>query len=240
MGLLLAASLAVFLGANVWKRALPAREIRLEGNVIVPSAEILKLAAISRGAKLYEIDLAAVRARIERNPYVRSVSVNRDGPEGITITVDERTPLAAIIGHAPLYIDGDGAVLPAYRSGPAFDLPVLTGALPQQDCVPGRRITAPSVREALDLLLLAREMGEDMAQEISEIMVREDGDLVVTTSDAGVPVVVGTGNLPMKLVKFEAFWREIAARRGPQDLQYVDLRFEDQVVVRWNDSAVRR
>lgn len=240
MGLLLTGALAVFMGANLWKRDLPVQNLRVEGNVIVPGDEILKLAAIPRGTKLFDVNLAAIRTRIEQNPYVRSVSVNRDGPEGITITVDERVPIAALAGNALLYIDEDGVVLPAYHSGRVFDLPVLTGALPAAECAPGRRITKAAVREALDLVLLAREVDDELAQGISEIALREDGDLVVTTADAGIPVVIGRGNLPMKLVKFNAFWREIAARRGPQDLQYVDLRFEDQVVVRWNGSPVRR
>jgi cell division protein FtsQ len=240
MGLLLTGALAVFTGANFWKRDLPVRNLRVEGNVIVPGAEILKLAAIPLGTKLFDVNLAAVRARIERNPYVRSVSVNRDGPEGITITVDERVPIAALAGSVLLYVDEDGVVLPAYHSGRVFDLPVLTGALPASECAPGRRMTKAPVREALDLVLLAREVDDELAQGISEIALREDGDLVVTTADAGIPVVIGRGNLPMKLLKFNAFWREIAARRGPQELQYVDLRFVDQVVVRWNGSPVRR
>ena len=53
-----------------------------------------------------------------------------------------------------------------------------------------------------------------------------------------MPVLFGQGNVPEKLVKFDSFWKDYVARDGVQDLQYVDLRFEDQVVARWNRETV--
>ena len=43
----------------------------------------------------------------------------------------------------------------------------------------------------------------------------------------------------MKLVKLDGFWKEIVYHRGPNDLDYIDLRFADQVVVRWNKDNER-
>jgi cell division protein FtsQ len=239
MGLLVIGVLAATLGANAWKRDLPVRAVAIEGNSIVPSAEVLKLAEIPKSTKLFDVDIAAVRRRLLQNPFIRSVSVNREGSSGIMIALEERVPLAALVADQLLYIDDEGYVLPATKSERMFDLPVLTGALPLADCRPGRCITKPSVTEALDLLLLSRGISDELYRGISEIAVREDGDLVVYTSDAGVPVIVGQGELPVKLAKFDGFWREVVARRGPQQLQYVDLRFEDQVVVRWNGSSAQ-
>jgi cell division protein FtsQ len=240
MGVLLVAVLVIALSANAWKRDLRVRVVEVEGNTIVPSAEILNLAEIPKNIRLVDVDIAGVRRRVQQNPFVRTVSVNREGPAGIMIDLEERVPLAALAAEQLLYIDDEGYVLPAMKSEQMFDLPVLTGALPPADCKPGRRITKPAVMEALDLLLLSREVGEELYRGISEIAIREDGDLVVYTSDSGVPVMVGRGDLPMKLAKFDGFWREIVSRRGPQQLQYVDLRFEDQVVARWNGSSAQQ
>jgi cell division protein FtsQ len=240
MGVLLVAVLVIALSANAWKRDLPVKVVEVEGNTIVPSAEILSLAGIPKNIRLVDVDIAGVRRRVQQNPFVRTVSVNREGPAGIMIALEERVPLAALAVEQLLYIDDEGYVLPARTSEQMFDLPVLTGALPPADCMPGKRLTKPAVMEALDLLLLSREIGEELYRGISEIAIREDGDLIVYTSDSGVPVIVGRGDLPMKLTKFDAFWREIVSRRGPQQLQYVDLRFENQVVARWNGSAAQQ
>lgn len=240
MGLLLMGVLVVALGANSWKRSLPVGSVRVEGNVLLATQEILRLANVAPHAMLFDVNLAAVRRRVAQNPFVRSVSVNRDGPEGITINVEERVPLAVLAADRLLYIDPEGFVLPVSKTGRLLDLPVLTGALPPAECVPGLRLREPGVREALDLLLLSRQVGDDLSMRISEINIQSGGELIVYTAELGVPVLFGKGDLPMKLVKFDGFWREIVPLRGAQQLRYVDVRFEDQVVVRWNASAARQ
>lgn len=237
MGVLIIAIVAVALGANSWKRDLPVSGVRTLGNSIVPASEILKLAAIPKNARLFSVDLGAVQRRVRENPFLRSVSVNRQGPEGISIEVEERQPIALLVKEQLLYVDEEGVVLPVVKSELLFDLPVLTGALPDADCVPGKKISRESVREALHLLVLSRAISDELFRRISEVEVCENGDLLLHTADAGVPVVVGRGEIAMKLVKFDAFWRQIVERRGPQQLRLVDLRFEDRVIARWNDKS---
>ncbi len=54
------------------------------------------------------------------------------------------------------------------------------------------------------------------------------------SAEGGVPIIFGRGELPSKLVRLETFWNDIVRTRGPQNLQYVDLRYQDQIVARWN------
>jgi cell division protein FtsQ len=240
MGTLLLGVVGAAIGAHSWKQDLPVSTIRVEGNAIVSSAEILGLAAIPRQAKLFAVDLAAVQKRVLQNPFIRAVSVNRQGPGGITITVRERRPIALLAAGELLSVDEEGTVLPAVRSDQLFDLPVLTGALSDAECKPGQRITKQPVQEALYALAAARRVDEDLFRQISEIAVHESGALVMHTAEAGVPVILGQGDVPRKLVMFDGFWRQIVERRGPKYLQQVDLRFEDQVIARWNDGLARQ
>jgi cell division protein FtsQ len=240
MLVLIVAVVVVALGANSWKRDLPVSNVRAEGNTIVPTAEILRLAAIPKDTKLFSVDIAEVQKRVRQNPFIRAASVNRQGPEGISIAVEERTPVAILIMDQMLYIDEEGVVLPLLKSERLFDLPVLTGALPEAECIPGRRVTSASILEALHLLSISRVISDELFRRISEVQVSESGDLVIYSAEAGVPVLVGHGDLPTRLLKFDSFWRQIVERRGPQQLQQVDLRFEDQVVARWNAGLARR
>ncbi len=231
---------AVALGAHSWKRDLPVSSVRVEGNAIVSSSELLQLAAIPRNARLFSVDLAAVRKRILQNPFIRAASVNRQGPGGITITVTERRPVALLAAGQLLAVDEEGIVLPAVKSDQLFDLPVLTGALPENECVPGKRISGPAVHEALNALASARQMDEELFRRISEIAVSANGTLVMFTAEGGVPIILGRGEMPSKLVLFDGFWRQVVERRGPKYLQQADVRFADQVIARWNDGPTRQ
>jgi cell division protein FtsQ len=237
MVLLLVVTVGIALGANLWTRDLAVREIRTEGNRILTSNEIQTLAAIPKHQKLFDVDLNQARKRIQANQFVRTVSVNREVPDCISITVEERVPVAAIAGDRMVYIDADGVILPPARSEYIFDLPVLTGALPQSECVPGKRVTSEVLREALQIVVTAQKISDDFYRLISEVHIDPANSIELFTSEAGVPVIFGRGDVAGKMVKLEAFWREFVSQRGAKTLRYIDLRFEDQVVVRWNDSA---
>jgi cell division protein FtsQ len=237
MVLLLMVAMGVALGANLWRRDLVVKDIRTEGNRIVASSEILALAAIPKNQKLFEVDLNQARKRIQANQFIRTVAVNRDVPDRISITIEERVPVAAIVGEKMLYIDAEGVVLPPARSEYIFDLPVLTGALPQSECVPGKRVTSDVLREALQIITTAQKISDDFCRLISEIHIDPAHSIELFTSESGVPVIFGRGDVAGKMVKMEAFWREFVSQRGAGELQYIDLRFEDQVVVRWNQTA---
>ena len=89
------------------------------------------------------------------------------------------------------------------------------------------------MRQALTLIRMAEEAGEELYRRISEVHVRADGGLLVYTTESSVPVLFGAGELARKLVTFDGFWKSIVGRRGVTALRSVDLRFADQVVVRW-------
>ena len=225
--------LVAAVAANRWKRDLRVGSIRAEGNRIVTEQEILDLAAVRKGDRLFGVDLLGLRKRVEANPFLRSVEVSRDLPDEILISVTERTPIAVAVGDRQVYLDAEGFVLPPARSAEMFDLPVLTGTLPRSECVPGKAVNDENVREALSLLATARAIDDDLYRLISEIHLDGDRDIVLYTAESGVPVIVGHARGAKKLVELDGFWTGVVARRGAQDLQSIDLRYDDQVVVRW-------
>jgi len=240
MALFLALGAGITLGANMWKKDLRVARVYAEGNRIVTEREILTLAAIPKDEKLFAVDLFAARRRVEGNQFIRSASVKREAPDGIRIAVVERTPIAALVLDRILYVDEEGYVLPPVKSEEIFDLPVLTGDLPAAECTPGHRVTGTNIREALEILSVARNVGDELYHLISEVHLEGGKDIVLFTAESGVPVVFGHGDAVIKMVTFDGFWKQIVMQRGATELKTVDLRYTDQVVVRWqnDDDAV--
>jgi cell division protein FtsQ len=234
--LLLSGVVTMAVTANSWKRDFRVLRIRTQGNTIVADSDIVRMAAILRNGKLFDVDLNGARLRVQQSPFMKSVSVAREIPDGITITVTERRPIAALILDRILYLDAEGYVLPPIRSGHVFDLPVLTGELPATDCLPGQQIRTRRLREALEILTTAERIGDDLYHMISEVHCAGDSTYVLFTAESGVPVVLGRGDIALKLVKFDGFWKQIVMQRGATHLKTVDLRFADQVVVRWDEG----
>lgn len=236
MVLLAVVVFSAIVGANSWKEDLKIREIRVEGNNVVPTGEILTLAKVSSSEKLFEVDLYAVQKRVMQNSFIRNVSATRHVPGILTIRVEERIAVAAVILEDVVYLDADGVVLPPSRSEHLFDLPVVTGTLDPSTLVPGKRVAAANVMEALSILATAHAIDEEIFMKISEVNLRGTGDIVLYSSEYGVPVIFGHGDAGPKLVKLNVFWKEFVTRQGAHELLYVDLRFHDQVVVKWRNE----
>ena len=234
LSVLLVGTVGIVLSANGWKRDLHVRSVRVEGNALLTSAEILSLAAIPTGKYIYDLDLYDIRQRIQQNHFVKNADVDRHLSGELTIAVVERVPVATLVMNHLLYLDGEGYVLPAVRQERVFDLPVITGSIPPADCVPGRQISDGPVREALEILAMSRCGPNEFEQLISEIHIGPDSALRILTNESGIPVEFGKGNDALKLAMLEGFWNTYVLRRGASELANIDLRFADQVVVRWN------
>ena len=63
--------------ANLWKEDLRVLDVQVKGNGIVSAKEIVSLAGVAKGEKLFGVDLFAAQERIMKNQFLRSASVNR-------------------------------------------------------------------------------------------------------------------------------------------------------------------
>ncbi|MGA9115906.1 MAG: FtsQ-type POTRA domain-containing protein [Bacteroidota bacterium] len=234
--LLAAAVAGLAAGASGWKEDLTVTRIEVRGTKVLTEGEIVRRAGVRPGDRLFALDLFAVRCSLERNPFVGSAFVERDAPGRLILTVQEREPVAVAAAGRLVPLDAGGMGLPEVESERIFDLPVLTGLAPGDLPEPGRRAVHPALREALRVLGAARRLDEGLFRQISEVHIGPGGDLVLYTAEHGVPVRFGRGGIGEKLLKFEAFWRDIVGHRDAGELRSVDLRFRDRVVVRWKEG----
>ncbi|MEX1140114.1 MAG: FtsQ-type POTRA domain-containing protein [Bacteroidota bacterium] len=223
-------------GANFWKSSLTVHRVLVHGNSVVQTNEILQLAHVNDGARMYDLDLLKIQKDVVSHYFIKAVLVERDLPSTIRIKVTERAPVAMINPGELRYLDPDGVVLPHSVSGELFDLPLIGGIPPDVSPKVGATLTHSDIQEALTILSTARLVNKEMFHLISEVRLRNGGDIVLYTAEGSVPVLFGRGNVASKLVRLETFWNGIVRERGSRLVQYIDVRFDDQVVVRWKDQ----
>ncbi len=222
--------------ANFWKSNLRINHIIVTGNQIVETNEILQFSHLQRGMGMYDVNLSEVQRGVLSNFFIRDVTIERDLPSTLHINVVERSPLVMVNSHDVVYLDEDGVVLPHSISRAVFDLPILSGISSTVGLKVGGTINDADVREALRIITGAKLVSKELYHSISEIHLRDGGDIILYSTEGGVPIIFGHGNIANKLVRLELFWKEIVRERGSRNLQYVDLRYEDQIVVRWNNE----
>jgi len=227
-------ALAAWLGTIQWKEHLTVSGIVVEGERILTKEEIVKLAQVSLKTKMYDVDLISIQKNIEQNHFVKSAVVTRDAPATIRISVEERMPIAllAVPGKGGmLYIDDEGYVLPHVSSQAIFDLPVISGIDSLADVAIGECTSQADILAALEALKTAQRVSNELFHLVSEVRIHSGHDMVLYSADTGVPIIFGRGDAVKKMVKLDAFWKKFVAEQGSQDIRYIDIRFEDQVVV---------
>ena len=99
--------------------------VQVTGTHRVPAFQVRRAAAVPMGRQLARVDLAAIQARVESVNAIRSASVSRSWPHGITVSVVERQPVAVVDRGSVLQaVDEAGVLFGSYRQRPA-GLPLI-------------------------------------------------------------------------------------------------------------------
>ena len=198
-------------------------EISVSGSKLLRPDEVVWLAGLRKGGNLFEADLQDAVNRLQSHPLIRETLLLRKPPVGLMISIREREPLA-LVSHA------DDGMLGLDREGTLFDLPAVPLDLPVVTATDAARDSSGALQLS-DLgrfLERVKTSSPELLEEISEIRLREDAELRVVLSRPGPSLHMRLGNAAHQCANYLAY-RDGARMDWTAD--YIDLRFENQVVV---------
>ena len=219
--------------------ALQVQHISVKGNVRLSAGEVRALADGIRGRSILTADLSAYRRRLLDSPWVADVALRRVLPSTVEVFVSERQPMGLCRLQKQLFlVDRAGTVIdefgPQYAS---FDLPIIDGLV---------RPPSPSGQPAIDerrAELAARVLDAiaprpDLARSLSQIDVADLHDAVVLIEGDTALLHLGEDRFLERLQSYVDV--APALRERVQDIDYVDLRFQDRLYVRPVAAARKR
>jgi len=200
----------------------------VSGNVAAEIRALTKLEPNQRINLLF-VKEKVVRETVLKHPRIRSAVVRKWYPNALMIEGHERQPVAVVPCGALYLIDRDGYVLDTASSLDQVQgqYPFITGINADQ-IVLGQPIPTKAVSRALDLFACVRDVSPALAKTMSEVRVGEDEGLTLVLS-GGVEVWFGTGEFVDRLAALDLFAQK---RRNLELLEYIDLRFKNQIVYR--------
>jgi hypothetical protein len=82
-----------------------------------------------------------------------------------------------------------------------------------------------------------RVYDEALYREISEVRREPDGEYTFLSADGAIPIRAGRpADIPARLAKLDAFLTRVVASAGTGKADYIDLRWDGQVVVKWHTT----
>jgi len=204
------------------------RDVEFKGMTRVETAEVESLLADLTGQNILLVPLQSYEKRIEMHPRVERVSMKRVLPDKVTCRVEEREPVALIFTDQFLEVDRFGMVMEDDEFSAILDLPIITG-LSKKDVTVGKLNKNNMLQNALQVLALCKSLGGNFAEGISELRV-SDGGVSIRSLERDCVILLGEGDYPNRLKKYFLL-KDTLAEKG-EDAGIIDLRFDDQVVLR--------
>jgi len=191
--------------------------------------EILALAGVARGNDLLRLNLKRMGEQIAKNPWVETVHIRRFFPDGLSIAITERTPVAIVNMGYIYYLDARGNVFKVLNKGDRLDYPVVTGF--SEDEMNSDPVgTREALQATCELLRVLQEKGGFIMADISEIHYDKGyGFTLFTVSDA-LTVKVGSGDFAAKVERLSRIYQTLMAQRPA--IQYIDLDYSDRIIVK--------
>jgi len=195
----------------------------------VTREEILGLAGVEPGKDLLRMDLKRMGEHILQNPWVETVRINRYLPDGISINITEREPLAIVNMGFIYYLDKNAKVFKVLNQGDKLDYPIVTG-FSEEGLNSDPKGTGKALKATCELLKILREKGAFILADVSEIHYDEGYGFTMFTASGAIPVKVGAEEFASKIERFAHIYHDLMLQRTT--LQYIDLDYNDKIIVK--------
>jgi cell division septal protein FtsQ len=210
------------------------RRVEISGTRLLAPHQVLAASGIHAGQNVWE-ELRPLERALRANPAVAAATVSRHLPGTLRIRIEEKQPIAYVELDALAPITARGEILPVDPARAPMDLPVIRGPWKKEPPTLRQGLLAETERlRRADPALLAH---------VSEIR-GQDGKLdVLVLSHPLAQIVLPFGMDVARLAELRAVLTDLerrlppAAAAGPAPTARVDLRFQEQIVVRLPSSV---
>jgi cell division septal protein FtsQ len=191
--------------------------------------EILGLAGVEPGKDLLRMNLKRMGEHILQNRWVETVRINRYFPDGISIAITEREPVAIVNMGFIYYLDRKGNVFKVLNQGDKLDFPVVTG-FSEEELNSDPKGTGEALEATCALLEILREKGAFILADVSEIHYDKGYGFTLFTASGALPVKVGSENFSVKIERFARIYRDLTVQLP--SIHYIDLDYTDKIIVK--------
>jgi cell division septal protein FtsQ len=217
--------------ARDWLRPFLVREVRVVGAEVTDPAVLVAEAGLIGEELHYWSVLDAYVQRVKRDPFVESARFRRRFPNGLTLEITERRPIALLALERLTPVDGTGRVLPVNPFHAGWDAPVLKveRASSRAQVIQGGRVREEVVAGAVSWLTEIGRRYPELAREISSMNIDSEGTLTLRLVHAPGEVLLARDTPVDKMAWVDDVLQDL--QQKGVTFTRLDLRFPDQIVV---------
>lgn len=207
--------------------------IEVVGCKILSPENIISSGEIPSKQKIFDIDIASIQNRIEEKPYVKAAIVSKQFPNRLIITIRERIPICYLNCEELVLVDNECVILPLPEKPLDRCLPIISVFSNRQGKYqPGTTISDSTTSNIVHLVNNLMHKTPKLYSQISEVYYKKNGNITLFTTNGGTPIFLGKNNLEKRLSILATWQYQIENKHDLNDYQYIDLRWEKQIVTK--------
>ncbi|MHB8578439.1 MAG: cell division protein FtsQ/DivIB [Ignavibacteriaceae bacterium] len=205
--------------------------IEVSGNKLLSESDYLKFAKLNELSIYSGLTLPAIKERFEKHPYLDNVDVEYAGNGLVKVFVTERIIMAVIINNGePYFITENFQILPMLNDTKYVDLPVISNANVQNKITALFYQKSDDIIEAFKIIEAAKLSSVELSKKLSEIDLRNGGEIILSFSGIKSPVIFGKGDDAKKMIYLENMMDGMVnGNNFVESSNYIDLRFANEI-----------
>lgn len=161
-------------------------KVTISGNKVLKDEEILKTLSLKPGTSIFALSVRNLALKLEENPWVKEVNISRRLPDGLSVKVVERRPLALLEANETGYLIDEEAFVIAQVDPEKVNLPSLHD-IPIKSLKVGLIIDSEPLQAGLKVL---SSMPQSLYKKIKLVSV-PGGENITFYTDEGVEILFG-------------------------------------------------
>ncbi len=207
--------------------------INLYGQRTMSPERVKSLTEFYLGSSLTSLDLDKIQESFLAYPLIRSAKVSRNYPHSLDIYLYDVLPVAYIAIEKIMTLDEKGILLPLPDKGMLYNLPIITGiSVDVAAADVGQLIPDETVQMLVDFLKKVRKKHQGLYLDISEISYDRRGIKLISATHGTTVFLGNEDDAIINSIILEKFVSEDSASGIISPYQYIDLRFDRQVIVK--------
>lgn len=244
--------------SGLWKDKSTIKKVELAGNITLSKEEIFDFAKLNDSMICSnELTLDMIESRISKHPNIKKVVVSKDAAT-VKIDISEKNPFAvASNGKEMFLVDDQLSLYNLKKDHKDIDIPVITGLSSQLGTDTYGKNDLKDLKIAQYIISQSIKINKSLYNYISEINFADSSMITLVTSDDATPVYfVDYGALmnktkpetvnvirdinnntlraaiDSKLVQLNGFLKQVRVYRTSNSFKYIDMRFNDMIIVK--------
>ncbi|MCB5265445.1 MAG: FtsQ-type POTRA domain-containing protein [Candidatus Cloacimonetes bacterium] len=232
----LAGVIALVIGAWYALRHLPFLElqrIEISGNTAIPDSLISRFCEDQIGQNLFTVPVKEIKQDILKISRVKELKIRRQVLSTLKISIKEREGILYVKSQEGRLhpIDSEGIIMERYTPHYREDIPIYSSYYKDAQLKPGSQLTKRDISRILALHLKIMQQAPEFLAIISEYYMIDD-TINIVDARYGTRIIPSEDDIAAQLKRYQFVQDNGNINRR----SVVDLRFENQVVVKAGDK----